>query len=485
MKKIKAVYLRKSRESKGEDTFETMRSRLIRMCEQNNWEYELYEDIIEGDKYKEELQRLLSNIEKYDAIVTDAVDRIGRDEQENAEVKKTLWLNDVQVITLNKTYDFENESDEMMFGLESLFAKWEHKQIKRRLKNGKVDRFRNGLYTTGKPPLGYRNTPSKTLEIYEPEAEIVRYIFELSAQGIGSKVISDRLNERGYRVQTGRAFPISRIQAIQKNKIYIGTTSMDVYNKRGQIVETITNENSCPPIVSVPTFLQANDELKRRYLNKNHTRSYVKSCLSGLIKCERCGIRLTIAVEQRSAEKITMLRGCPTCNSRGVPVRHIEEVLIADLQSLIIKLKKLASELSSMDLQSIKDEVSKEITVYNERIKVLDKDEDRLTDLALDGLISKEKLKQRKATIDQEMSQLKLRLTEAHSRLLESPSSKIEHIEKQIEFIANFSDNTMDTQNEFLKYSINSITYWRDNTGRGKKKTALDDYPPIVKTNFR
>jgi DNA invertase Pin-like site-specific DNA recombinase len=496
MDKRLAIYLRKSREDKTGDTFEIMRSRLIRKAEEMNRQYDIYEDLIGGDQYKEGLKSLLDNIEQYDSILTDAVDRIGRDDQENAQVKQILWLNDVEVITLNKTYDFDNESDEMMFGLESLFAKWEHKQIKRRLKNGKVDRFRKGQYTTGKPPIGYiRNPETRELEINEDEAEIVRFIFQLSADGFGARSISDKLNERGYRTQTGKAFPIAHIRDIQRNKTYIGTITLRPKNKRGEVTETIEIEDACPAIVPLELFIKANEEMERRTLNKSHTRGYVKSCLTGLVRCATCGIRLRFAFNR--GEKV-MIRSCdnrkngvPTCRNSGIIASVIEEAVINDLRTHRDALRDELEKLQTNNSDDTKKRLENDLRAYDKRLKDIDIEDDRLDDLALDGLIKKDKLKTRKDALEKESEDIKLKIKVIREQLAHlSNQTNVERIESTIETIDHFNDLDLQTQNKFLKHIIDHIKYERYLPDNYKFRShqfndTLEKYPPSINIQYR
>ena len=57
-------------------------------------------------------------------------------------------------------------------------------------------------HTGGKPPLGYDVTPEKTYVINESEAQLVRTIFEMYANGEGYSKIIDTLN--GFTTKTGR-----------------------------------------------------------------------------------------------------------------------------------------------------------------------------------------------------------------------------------------------------------------------------------------
>ncbi|MDI3411640.1 recombinase family protein [Bacillus sonorensis] len=93
-----------------------------------------------------------------------------------------------------------------------------------------------GLHVSGNVPFGYRrNGQTKKLEIYEEEAKIVRYIFKLHSEGLGSFKIRDILNAEGYKSATGKAFELPTIKRIIKNPTYKGTI---VFNDRKKLKRT-------------------------------------------------------------------------------------------------------------------------------------------------------------------------------------------------------------------------------------------------------
>jgi len=62
------------------------------------------------------------------------------------------------------------------------------------------------VHTGGCPPLGYDVDENRHLTINEHEAEAVRIIFEMFAEGYGYTAIIKYLNEHGYEPKRGGIF---------------------------------------------------------------------------------------------------------------------------------------------------------------------------------------------------------------------------------------------------------------------------------------
>ncbi len=205
-----------------------------------------------------QLQRLLDNIEKFDAIFVMELSRISRNGLISETVLQYCVDYDRPIITPEKVYDLANNKNDVLtlrFG--SLIASQEHMLIGKRSKNNKISMAKQGLHVAGGIPYGYRrNKSTKKLEIYEPEAQVVRYIFVLHGEGLGSRKIVDRLNTKG----TSRTFDAFNCRRLSESleSAYKGTV---VFQDRKRIKEngkyvykilnTIVSDNAHPPIIAV------------------------------------------------------------------------------------------------------------------------------------------------------------------------------------------------------------------------------------------
>ncbi|MFB5764067.1 recombinase family protein, partial [Paenibacillus medicaginis] len=267
-----ALYLRISR-SKGEnkDTLQNHRELMEEFCREHDYTFEVYEEIVSGGKQQLEarpqLQKLLRNLGRYQAIFAVSLDRLSRNGMISQIIKKECIEHDVKIITPTQVFDLAgSEASRHLYDISSLYASMEYEMIGRRTKVNKMQRARRGEHVSGRAAYGYwRNPDTRKLEIYEPEAGMVRYIFKLYLRGLSCRKIADRLNGDGLKTQQLHDFLPITIQQILRNPVYKGTLVFHNRQriKKGQvyhykIVETIVTEDAHPAIIPVEEWERAN-----------------------------------------------------------------------------------------------------------------------------------------------------------------------------------------------------------------------------------
>lgn len=100
------------------------------------------------------------------------------------------------------------------------FAEENRREIIERLWKGRQERTRKGLFPGGNLPYGYARE-NKAILINTQEAEIVREILTLSAQGCPEQAISDALNDNGHIMRNGKSWTQRQVCRILWNsKLY-------------------------------------------------------------------------------------------------------------------------------------------------------------------------------------------------------------------------------------------------------------------------
>ena len=114
--------------------------------------------------------------------------------------------------------------------MQGVIAEYERAKIAERYRRGKLFRVRAGEAIFWKVPYGYRRVPRTAeglarLEIHEPEAAIVRGIFDdYATTGRSMRAITRRLYEQGVPTPTGRAvWSSSTLGGMLRNRAYMGT----------------------------------------------------------------------------------------------------------------------------------------------------------------------------------------------------------------------------------------------------------------------
>ena len=161
----------------------------------------------------------------------------------------------------------------------------EHARIKERLMRGRVGKAQSGKWVGGTPPYGYRSKGALReahLVVHEPEAEIVRRIFQwYTSDRLNMMVICNRLNESGVPTQRGTKWWKGIVKKILSNESYAGVFYfMEV---RIELPEL--------SIVSPETFesAQAQRQRNRERAVRNRKRDYL---LLNHFRCQ-CGSTMT------------------------------------------------------------------------------------------------------------------------------------------------------------------------------------------------
>ncbi len=484
-----ALYLRISRDKgENEDTLQNHREIMHDFCKKNGYTFEFYQEIISGGKqsieHRPQLQRLISNIDKYQAIFAISLDRLSRNGLVSQQIKQLCIDYDIKIITPSQEFDLANsQEDRTLFDVSSMFATMEYEMIGKRNKQNKIQRAKRGEWVSSQPPLGYKRNPeTKKLEINEEEATIIRYIFKLHSQGYGSFKIRDILNEEGYKPKRSNAFNLPTIKRIIRNPAYKGTI---VFNNRKRTkengkyvyktIESIICDNAHPPIILPDEWDNANrdrvDRAEKFILTRE--KPTIKSeitMLHGLVYCGKCGRKMTIRKDSKSNTGYTiktceyLIQGTDKkCGNNGIRVIYVEEKVLEDLKLEKEKIEKQIDLLEQNDLSNIEEEISIKISKVENQLKENEKHQNNLKELAISGVYShdeirdnKQKLLDREGILKQELSNLQVKLENI------DVSYQIEQKKKIVQLIDEIENVPPDKQNEFLKQFVNKIIYTRD-----------------------
>ncbi|MEO6174392.1 MAG: recombinase family protein [Flavobacterium circumlabens] len=275
----------------------------IELAHKLGWEYEIYSDVgisgkIAFDK-RPGLNKLLNDVgdKKIKGIFVFDLDRLSRgDIIQVTLIKNLLKDNKTRLYDINGEIDLNDINQELLTDIRSLLNAFELKKISSRIKSVLQQNVKKGKIGGG--PLlafGYTKDENKKLIIEEIEAEVVKYIYKLSLEGKGTKVIAGLLNDKniptkrtsstkGYLKVRGEHKTVfvwrdAVIYRILTNTMYKGDR-----NYKNEIYE-------CPIIIDPFIFDLVQEKLKEKTHFKNTTNKYTY-ILKGLIYCSRCKRRL-------------------------------------------------------------------------------------------------------------------------------------------------------------------------------------------------
>ncbi|MFB5268859.1 recombinase family protein [Paenibacillus enshidis] len=481
-----ALYLRISRaKGENEDTLQNHRELMQEFCREHGYTFEIYEEIVSGGKHQLEarpqLQKLIHNIERYEAIFVVALDRLSRNGFVSQLIKKACIDHDVKIITPTQTFDLAgSEGSRLLYDISSMYAVMEYEMIGRRTKTNKLQRAVRGEHVSGQAAYGYRRNPdTRQLEIYEPEAGVVRYMFKLYLQGFSCRKIADLLNGDGFKTQQLHDYLPTNIQTILRNPVYKGTL---VYRDRKRIregnvysykvLETIITEHVHPAIISPDQWEEAN----RKRVKSEQTGTFTRekpagqtgaTMLKDLLFCGRCGKKLEIAKRKNDT---LFIRHCRhvlpdsrmKCNNQGMKLQLLEEKVLSELQRH--KEHRLAALLQQQELRNSLMDLKERLLLIEHQLQENEQAQPQLIEVGRAKITIQEKMKivmKVKALMEQRplLYESKEKLRRQIRNLETMPQAELTaHRSGSFE---TFQSLPAEKQNEILKQFVPRIHYVR------------------------
>ena len=489
IKKIKhvAMYLRISQEKKTENfhTLNNHRKLLTEYAQKNNYTTETFEEVLSGGtselEQRPQLQKLLNEIEKFDAILVVELSRLSRNGLISETVLQYCKDYDKPIITPEKTFDLANsDTDVLTFRFGSLIASQEFALIGKRSKYNKIQMAKEGLHVSGAVPFGYfRNPVTKKLEIDEKTAGTVRYIFELSAKGYGSYKIRNIINTEGYRSATGRYFNIPTIKRIIQNPVYKGWTVFTDRKKvkrNGKftfdIVDKIICKKAHPAIIQASLWDEVNKGREGRCGKKLNLREKQApktgvTILKDLLYCAVCGRKMAIKRDQKS--QMYFLKKCEyltdsgqKCNNSGIKLAYVEKNVLCFLKRYKERLEEFMLTLNDHSHALTTTKQTEQLNQLNKQIKEISAQSNKLIDLALTDIFTNEELKQKKQNLIDTLNILVKQRDQLLGEINNHTIAINKHVEGPIFTIDLLGlEDTSEELNEALKTVIKRIHYTR------------------------
>jgi site-specific DNA recombinase len=165
----------------------------------------------------------LAQQEAFGILLVWKFDRLARHLRYAVATTQTL-SEDYGVTLRSVTEPIETESPmgQTIFTIFAGMAMMEREAITERTLMGRKAKAKQGGFAGGKAPYGYRRDKEGGLEVVPEEAAIVRRIFALQKEGLGTKAIAARLNTEGVPTRGGRPWIFSTIHGIVHNAKYEG-----------------------------------------------------------------------------------------------------------------------------------------------------------------------------------------------------------------------------------------------------------------------
>ena len=418
--KYVACYCRVSTDEQKKFGFsiQAQKDALEKYCKENNYKYEFYIDegiSASSMKKRKALNEMLSKSNVFDMILFTKLDRLSRNVLDANNINKLLVNNKCTMKAIDEDdIDTSTADGTFIFNLKVSLAQREIGKTSERIQFVFQNKREKGEVTSGTKKYGY-NIVNKKFEINPSEAENIVNLYEYFIYANGN-------------VQETYKYFIEHFEGKGKDALYNYLRDTAYIGKYKLYRKNIYLDNYIPRIMSDELF----NSVQRLLLKKEKTSKKTNSVsiFSGIVYCNLCKNRMCKKQDNRA--KIRVIRYCCDNASRRKPgtmqykcdnhklVReeYIENFLLSNLKDLATR---YINENSIIKIDTKKDN--------SKKIKEIENKLDKLKDLYLDDLISKDTYKKDYNSLSKILSDLKnensISIHKDSSKLQETINSNI------------------------------------------------------------
>lgn len=328
------------------------------------------------------IQRLIRNLDQFDAIAVWKVDRLSRNnEQVLSLINNYLKPFDKKLLVSTCDIDSSTANGYMFISLLGTFAEYERTQIIERVSSGMKKRADNGKWNGG-IMLGY-NCLNGVLSINEEESNVVKEIFELRAMGKGYKSIVNHINTKGFKTKKGNPFGINAVKTILENPIYAGYIRWGKFKNWSDKRRAGKQDNIQLVKGEHPAIIEQELWERVQVIAREQKESYPKTSnfegefvLSGILKCPQCGKGMVMSKsKKRNSNDYYLYYQCQTfhqkglagCRSNLIVKETIENKVLQNIKGLLAHPKVLSGI-----IESIEQDRTEGVQEYVNELKILE-----------------------------------------------------------------------------------------------------------------
>lgn len=450
------LYARVSSDDRGKED-RNLRSQLA-MCRSHAKDqgYTVVCELAEDDTGASGAERFLPKLEKaqrmaargeYDVFVVRELDRLARSLAKQMIEEERLQRSGVEIDYVLDQFENTPEGN-LQKNVKAVVAEYERLKIAERNRRGRRNIVEDGqvMLHGDRPPFGYavketppednpNAKPRRTLQVYEPEAEIVRTIYRLYVQGNGTgkplsmRKIAEYLTSLGvsswadkresvHKKGDAGSWTWSMVQKILKKPTYKGEW---VYGRRNCYTGQINPEETwltlrVPAIVSEELWDAAQVQRKHNATRGNSRNVKYEYLLRYRATCGNdgasiCGHTTTVQGRRYQYYRCNAAMGNlvnVTCDLPSFRVDHVDRAVWDQIKAWMRDPEELRRTLTArqadreQELQPLRDRLSVVGDLLKGKYTALEK----ALDLYLSGQFEKDMLLERKSRLESEITSL-------------------------------------------------------------------------------
>lgn len=342
-------------------------------------------------KKRDELNRLIRDCQKgkIDRIIVKSLSRFARNTEELLTTLRLMKSIRVSVYFEEQGIDTNKLNSEMIVTFPGMTAQQESMSISGNMRWSYQKRMDLGVFNCCAPAYGYSLIDGQLVP-KEEEMQVVRRIFSLYLQGVGTQNIANLLNEEGIpRRYSQKKWYDTTIQYILTNERYMGdallqksfTTETLPFRKvknKGQKMQYYV-ENSNPALVGKDTYKAAQELMRSRASNEGCKRK--PAPLTGKLRCPECG---RVFRRQLTNGIVYWLCSGKSAGRSDCRYRRVRQDAVYNTFTMMVnKLKDNRKELLEPLIQQI-ETMQEKASGIQDKVRQIDKE---IADLAAQNLV--------------------------------------------------------------------------------------------------
>ena len=326
------LYIRLSREDENKtdvsESITNQKSLLLQYVKENNLKvYDIYiDDGYSGTTFdRPGFNRLINDIENklVNMVITKDMSRLGRDYIKTGYyLEKYFPEHNIRYIAITDNIDtYLDNSNNDIAPFKAIMNDYYAKDISKKIKSSLRAKQKEGKWVGSRCPYGYdKDINNKNhLVINEEQAGIVRYIFDLSLNGLTCFKIANKLTleniktpaqyynfnwKNNYNMNMGKWHP-KTIKDILTNRLYTGDLVQNRRSKVNYKIKKVVYNKECDYIVAPNTHEAIIDKelfdrvqsLIPKNVGRNEKRE--NHLLDGLLYCGECNHRISVSPRRK------------------------------------------------------------------------------------------------------------------------------------------------------------------------------------------
>ena len=378
-----------------------------------------------------------------DGVICLAADRLARVYAYQVLIIEELARFGVGVRFLEGPAHGEDPQTTLLVQMQGVIAEYERAKIAERYRRGKLYRARQGEIPFWKTSYAHRrvvpaDSGAARIEVFEPEAEIVRWIFDAYVEkGRSVRQISFDLLDRGVPSPTGKPiWGTSTITRLLRNEAYIGTV---YYNRREHYEgngrrgarnrKTRSRERpreewipiAVPAIVDRDTFARVKQVSRDNSKWNPRGAEWGVWLLRGLIECGHCHLGCNCHRMRgrngtwhryyycRGHDPLRTKAGMARCPERNIRADELDEYVFAQVRQALLDPRQLIAAERAVIAGTPANEnelVAAQLKRLDSALQTNERERARLIDAYQAGLLELDELTSRTAAITARRDQL-------------------------------------------------------------------------------